>query len=217
MELLGSSASQSKLREARMLVGAPTQRPMVFPVTLLHREVIDAGDTPTHESALIEFPVFVSIRAKPVAGVIMPFVGKAHRNTVAVKGPQLLDEPIVEFLIPLASEELDNRFPTGKELRPIAPLAVRRVCQRNPLWIPGIPGILSHANLLCCRFCIERWKWWPWLFVFTHLNPLKLIWRFFPQPNARGEPRQQPQRGTSEGCWRRLQCEVRRGVFMAGS
>src|SRR5215510_10569525 len=99
-----------------------------------------------------------------------------------VKGPQLLDEPIVEFLIPLASEELDNRFPTGKELRPIPPLAAGRVCQRNSLWIPGIPGILSHANLLCCRFCIERWKWWSWLFVFTHLNSLKLIWRFFPQP-----------------------------------
>src|SRR5262249_27100357 len=109
----------------------------------------------------------------------MPFVGKAHRNAVAVKGPQLLDEPIVEFLIPLASEELDNRFPTGKELRPIPPLAARRVCQRNSLWNPGIPGILSHANLLCCRFCTERWKWWPWLFVFTHLNSLKLIWRFF--------------------------------------
>ena len=119
----------------------------------------------------------------------MPFVGKAHRNTVAVKGPQLLDEPIVEFLIPLASEELDNSFPTGKELRPITPLAAGRVCQRHSLWISGIPGILSHANLLCCRFCIERWKWWPWLFVFTHLNSLKLIWRFFPQPNAAAQPR----------------------------
>src|SRR5712691_2808339 len=35
---------------------------------------------------------------------------------------------------------------------------------------------------------------------------------FFPQfawePNARGEPRQQPERGTSGGCWRRLQCVV---------
>ena len=30
-------------------------------------------------------------------------------------------------------------------------------------------------------------------------------------PNARGEPRQQPERGTSGGCWRRLQCFVRRG------
>ena len=28
-------------------------------------------------------------------------------------------------------------------------------------------------------------------------------------PNARGEPRQEPQRGTSGGCWRRLQCVVR--------
>ena len=36
----------------------------------------------------------------------------------------------------------------------------------------------------------------------------------FPVPvlasNARGEPRQQPQRGTSESCWRRLQCVVGR-------
>ena len=35
----------------------------------------------------------------------------------------------------------------------------------------------------------------------TFFSPLK--------PNARGEPRQEPQRGTSEGCWRRLQCDVR--------
>ena len=28
-------------------------------------------------------------------------------------------------------------------------------------------------------------------------------------PNARGEPRRQPERGTSGGCWRRLQCVVR--------
>ena len=33
------------------------------------------------------------------------------------------------------------------------------------------------------------------------------------EPNARGEPRQQPQRGTSGGCWRRLQCVVRRGSW----
>ena len=32
------------------------------------------------------------------------------------------------------------------------------------------------------------------------------------QPNAGGEPRRQPQRGTSEGWWRRLHCFVRRGV-----
>ena len=36
---------------------------------------------------------------------------------------------------------------------------------------------------------------------------------FFPlKPNARGEPRQQPERGTSGGCWRRLQCLVRRAT-----
>ena len=33
--------------------------------------------------------------------------------------------------------------------------------------------------------------------------------RDLPGPNASGEPRQQPQRGTSGGCWRRLQCLVR--------
>jgi hypothetical protein len=33
------------------------------------------------------------------------------------------------------------------------------------------------------------------------------------QPNAGGEPRQQPQRGTSEGCWRRLQRDVRPGSY----
>jgi hypothetical protein len=33
-------------------------------------------------------------------------------------------------------------------------------------------------------------------------------------PNAGAQPRQQPQRGTSRGCWRRLQRFVRLGLSL---
>ena len=48
------------------------------------RKVIDAGNAPAHQSVLIELPVLVSVAAKPLARVIVPFVGKANGDPVAL-------------------------------------------------------------------------------------------------------------------------------------
>ena len=66
---------------------------MIFPLALLDREVIYAGNAPAHKALLIEFPVFVAVAAKPAAAIIMPFVGKTHRDAVLAEGPDFLEVP----------------------------------------------------------------------------------------------------------------------------
>src|SRR5438874_1309012 len=88
------------------------------------------SDARLHETMLVELPVLVAVRAEPLAGVVMPLVGEAHGDAVAVEGPQFLDEPVVELLVPFAREELHDGLAPLQELRAIAPHAVRGVGER---------------------------------------------------------------------------------------
>ena len=71
------------------------ERPVIETILLANRQVVDARVTMRHQAVLVELPVFVAVRTEPVAGVVMPFVGKAHRDAIAVERPQLLDQPVV--------------------------------------------------------------------------------------------------------------------------
>ena len=93
---------------------------MIFPLALLDREVIYAGNAPAHKALLIEFPVLVAVAAKPAAAIIMPFVGKTHRDAVLLEGPDFLDETIIQFPVPLAGQESDDFLPALKELRSVS-------------------------------------------------------------------------------------------------
>ena len=89
-----------------MVVRPAPERPAVLSVALGDRQVVDARDAPAHVALRIELPVLVAVRAEPVSRIVMPFVRKAHGDAVVVKRPQLLDEPVVELLAPLADQEL---------------------------------------------------------------------------------------------------------------
>jgi hypothetical protein len=52
------------------------------PFTFSYRRVIDACVSHPHESMFVEFPVFVTITAKPVSAIIMPLVGKPDGDPV---------------------------------------------------------------------------------------------------------------------------------------
>ena len=84
------------MAETRVVVGASTQWPEVLAIRFLDRQIIDAGETSPHQSVVIEFPVFVSVRAKPILRVVMPLVCEAHGDTISVVGPQFLDKPVVQ-------------------------------------------------------------------------------------------------------------------------
>ena len=45
----------------------------------------------------VELPVLIAVSAKPVAAIVMVFVGKPNGDAVAHEGPQFLDQPVVEF------------------------------------------------------------------------------------------------------------------------
>ena len=94
-----------------MIVGSASQLPTKLPLGLLNHHVIDAGMARFHQSQLVKLPVLVPIRAKPVAGIVTPLIGKTHGDARAFEGPHLFDQPVFEFLRPLAPEEFDDGRP----------------------------------------------------------------------------------------------------------
>src|SRR5205085_12379135 len=137
-----------------MTVRAPPERPMVFAATLRDRKIVDAGDAQAHQAMLVELPILVAVAAKPAAAVVVPLIGKTHRDAVVAEGPDFLDQAVVELALPLARQERHDRFAALKELRAIAPAAVAGVGERDPVGIARVPRILGHASFLGC--CFER-------------------------------------------------------------
>src|SRR5262249_12263906 len=90
----------------------------------------------------------VAVAAEPAAAVVVPLVGKAHRDAIAGEGPDFLDQPVVELAIPLASQERFDGGAALEKLRAIAPAAVDRVGERNAGGIARIPCISGQPCLL---------------------------------------------------------------------
>ena len=65
-------------------------RPAELALGLGDRLVIDAGMTLDHQTVRIELPVFVAVRAEPVAVSIMPLIVKPDRNPIAVECQTLM-------------------------------------------------------------------------------------------------------------------------------
>ena len=104
-----------------MVVGTPSERPVKFAIRYKNRKVVDACKPCGHEPVLIELPVLIAIGAVPVARVIVPLLREAHRDAVPGERPQFLDEPVVQFLDPLAGEEGNDFVSPGDELLAVPP------------------------------------------------------------------------------------------------
>src|ERR1041385_7616838 len=142
-----------------MIIRTSAERPMKLPIVFPDREVIDAGDAQPHQAMFVECPVLVAVTAEPIAAVVAPFVGEAHGNTVIVKCPQLLDEPVVELTSPLAAEKSFDRASALEELNAVSPAAADRVGERDASGIARIPRVLGQAHLLRGGFGRKRRKW----------------------------------------------------------
>lgn len=68
-------------------------------------QIVDAGDTSAHPPVRRKFPVLVAIGAEPMAGLIAPFIGKAHSDPVFRPCPQLLDQTVMMFALPFSGQE----------------------------------------------------------------------------------------------------------------
>ena len=106
---MGVSLSET-LRER---VACPLDSAPPPAIALLNWQVIDAGNTPPHESVFVELPIFIAVGTEPVAGIIMPFVSKPDSNSVVSKSPKLFDKTVVQFFKPLTCQELYDRLTTG--------------------------------------------------------------------------------------------------------
>src|SRR3979411_2732097 len=141
-----------------MIVGAAAERPVILALALPDRKIVDAGDPQPHQSVLVKLPVLVSIAAKPVPAVVVPFIGKSHRNAILAKGPDFLDQAIVKLAVPLACQERFDGLAAMQKLGAIAPPAVDRIGERDACRLAGVPGILGHARRLRSSLGGERGK-----------------------------------------------------------
>src|SRR3984957_6350243 len=93
-----------------MIVRTAPECPVILALRLLDWEIVDGSKPQAHQPVLIELPILIAIRAKPIPGVIVPFIGKAHGDTVSLERPRLFDQPIVQLFGPFASEKRDDFF-----------------------------------------------------------------------------------------------------------
>jgi len=63
-------------------------------------------------------------------------------------GPDFLDEPVVQFLLPFACQKRLDFGAAGDELVSVAPEAVRGVGQGDASRVTAVPSILRGTNFL---------------------------------------------------------------------
>src|SRR4051812_17093317 len=142
---------------------------MVFALACGDRQIVDARDATLHEASFVELPVLVAVRAIPVARIVMPLIGETNSDAIALTGPELFDQTIVQLLGPFASQELLDRCSARQELRSVAPDAVGSVGQCYSPWIARIPGVFSRPHFLSRSLGRERRQWRTGLFDAGHV------------------------------------------------
>ena len=78
--ILPHGALESQVAEARVVIGAATQRPSKLAFNLVDRMFIDAGKAARHETVFVELPVLIAIGTEPLAAIVMIFIGIADRD-----------------------------------------------------------------------------------------------------------------------------------------
>src|SRR6267378_490024 len=131
-----------------MAIRTSAQGPAILPVRFPDGEIIDAGQPQPHQAILGEFPVLVAVRSVPIPRVIVPLIGEADCNPMSAEGPKLLDQPVVQLLVPLARKKRDDLRPPVDELRAVPPAGVRRIGQGDLLRIAGIPSVFGQSYFL---------------------------------------------------------------------
>src|SRR5215471_394698 len=104
----------------------------------------------------IEFPVFVAVAAEPISAVVMTFIGKTYGDAVLAEGPELLNQAVIEFTVPLSPQECFDFFAALQEFRAVSPPAVRCIGKGDVRRVAGIPTIFRQTHLPSGAFGCER-------------------------------------------------------------
>ena len=125
-----------------MIIRAPPQRPVKFAIDFVDWKIVDAGVTQGHQPIRIKFPILIAIRACPLAVFVTPFISKTNRDAIALERPKFLDQTIFQLALPFEGEEGFDLLSSARKLRPVSPLAVGRIGERNLCRITAVPAIL---------------------------------------------------------------------------
>lgn len=129
-----------------MAGGTRSGGPQEFAVFGGDRHIVDAGFPAAHQPIVIEFPLLVAVRAKPMAGIIVALILEANTDVVFMECPKLLDEPIIKFACPFAGKKFyDGRAPP-KEFGTVSPAAVFGIGKRDAGRVAAVPDILGKTN-----------------------------------------------------------------------
>src|SRR6266404_842509 len=104
-----------------MRIGPAAKRPMIFSFRLLDWEVVDGRVAKSHQTIVAKLPILIAVGAKPIPGVVVPFVSEAHRDAISSESPELFDQPIVQLLGPFAFQKLNDFLSSIRKLSPISP------------------------------------------------------------------------------------------------
>src|SRR5207244_288643 len=119
---------------------------------------VDAGVAMQHQTLLVEPPVLIAVSTKPVAGIVVVFVGETHCDPVVGERPEFLNQAIVEFAIPLTYKKFYDLVAPFEDFGAITPFAVNSIGERQSLGIARVPPVLRSADLLDRRFAAEGWQ-----------------------------------------------------------
>lgn len=141
-----------------MIVGARAKRPTELAFRLSDGMLVDAGETSPHQPISREFSVLVTIGSDPVAAVVVIFIGVAYGDGIVGKGPQFLDQPVIEFFGPFAFQERLRLITSAREFHAVAPLRVLCIGQRHFCSVAAVPTVLCKTNFLAGCFGGEGWQ-----------------------------------------------------------
>src|SRR5215475_10819868 len=115
--------------------------------------------TRCHQTVFIELPVLIAVGSKPVSRIVMTFISEANGDPIALKRPQFLDQPVIDFPRPFAPKKGDNLLPADEEFGPVAPPALFAVGKSHLFRITRIPSVFRKADFLNGGFVSEWGQW----------------------------------------------------------
>src|SRR6266576_3974113 len=92
-------------------------------------------------------------------GIVVPFVGESHRDTIYIVRPKLFDQPVVQFFRPFACEKFDDLLTPVRKFSAISPARIDGVSERHLSWIARIPAVLRQTDLLDRSLASKRREW----------------------------------------------------------
>jgi hypothetical protein len=104
---------------------------VVFSVFRPNWKIVERGVPHLRQSKFVDLPILIPVVTKPVACIVVPFVGEAYRDSIVLSRSEVFDRPIIQLMRPFSEKESDDLFSANDEFSSITPPALRTVGERN--------------------------------------------------------------------------------------